>query len=174
MNDVIKAIQMRRTIRKFKAEPVPSEKLEAVLEAGRWAQSFNNSQPWRFVIVREEKTKKRLSEEAGKSVYYRGIVEAPVTVVICADTRVDPNHWIQAGCIAHQNMALAAHSLDLGTSWIAVLNTESEKPIKRTLGIPKPVRVISLMPLGSPNEEPQRRRNPLTDMVYDERYGEGG
>lgn len=174
MNEVIQAIQTRRTIRKFKKDPVPKEKIEAVLEAGRWAQSFNNAQPWRFIVVQNEETKERLSEEAGRSVYYRGVVEAPLTIVICTDPREDASHWIEAGCIAHQNMALAAHSLGLGSSWIAILDTRSENPVKRILGIPKDMRVISLMPVGYPAETPQRHRKPLEDMVLYDRYGEGG
>jgi nitroreductase len=170
MNEVIHAIERRRTIRKFKGEPVPEECIDAVLQAGRWAQSFNNAQPWKFIVIEGEETKRRLSEEAGRSVYYKGIIEAPLTIVICADSRKDPTHWIEAGCIAHQNMALAAHSLGLGSSWIAIVNTSAEDPIKKFLGIPKHMRVISLMPVGFPDETPRSHRMPLEEMVYHERY----
>lgn len=171
MNEVIEAIQTRRTIRKFKKDPVPKEKIEGILEAGRWAQSFNNAQPWKFIVVQGDETRRRLSEEAGKSVYYRGIAEAPLTIVVCVDPSEEPTHWIEAGAIAHQNMALAAHSLGLGSSWIGTLNTKSEEPIKKVLGIPKTTRVISLIPVGLADEQPERRRHPLQDMVYYERYG---
>jgi len=171
MNQVTKAIQSRRTIRKFRNEPVPKEAIQEILEAGRWAQSFNNAQPWKFVVIQDEETKRKLSGEAGKSVYYKGIIEAPLTIGICLDPGQEPTHWIEAGSIAHQNMALAAHSLGLGSSWIGILNTSSEEPIKRALGVPKNVRVISLMPVGFADEEPQRNRKPLQEMVYYEQYG---
>jgi nitroreductase len=172
MNEVIKAIQTRRTIRKFKKQPIPNETLNKILDAGRWAQSFNNAQPWRFVVIQEEETKRRLSDEAGRSVYYKGVGEAPLTIVVCADPSLEPSHWIEAASIAHQNMALAAHSLGLGSSWIGIFNTESEGPIKKVLGIPNKVRVISLMPVGVADEEPKRHRYPLEEIVYYERYGE--
>ena len=70
-------------------------------------------------------------------------------------------------------MALAAHSLGLGSSWIGTLNTKSEEPIKKVLGIPKATRVISLMPVGFADEQPQGKRHPLKDMVYYEGYGKG-
>ena len=148
MNEVLEAIQNRRTIRRFKQEVVPREKIEAVLNAGRWAQSFNNAQPWKFIVIQDNEAKRRLGEEAGKSVYYKGVAEAPLVIAICADPEKESHHWMESGCIAHQNMALAAHSLGLGSSWIAILNTKSEEPIKQILGIPKNLRVISLMPLG--------------------------
>jgi nitroreductase len=170
VNDVLAAIRNRRTIRRFKPQSVPKESVEAVLNAGRWAQSFNNAQPWKFIIVQDGETKRRLSEEAGRSVYYKGIAEAPLTIVICADTERDSEHWIEAGCNAHQNMALAAHSLKLGSSWVAILNTDSEKPIKKILAIPKHMRVISLMPLGFPAEQPRRNRKPLQEIVFYEKY----
>ncbi|NIQ38963.1 MAG: nitroreductase [Proteobacteria bacterium] len=172
MNDVIKAIQTRRTIRKFKHHPIPDETLNKILDAGRWAQSFNNAQPWRFVVIQGDETKRRLSDEAGRSVYYRGVIEAPLTIVVCADPILEPSHWIEAASIAHQNMALAAHSLGLGSSWIGVLNSESEGSIKKVLGIPKKIRVISLMPVGVADEEPKRNRCSLDEIVYYERYGE--
>jgi nitroreductase len=172
MNDVITAIQTRRTIRRFKETPVPEKTLDRILEAGRWAQSFNNAQPWEFIVIRSKDTRRQLSEEAGKSVYYKGILEAPLTIAVCVDSQRDPVHWIETGCIAHQNMALAAHSLGLGSSWIAAVNTRSETSIKKLLHVPKHVRVISLMPVGFPDEEPEGRRRPLGEMVHHERYGE--
>ncbi len=171
MNEVIKAILNRRTIRKFRQQPVPREKVEAILEAGRWAPSFSNAQPWKFIVVQEEETKKRLSEEAGRSVYYKGIVEAPVTVVICADPEEDSQHWMEAGWLAHQSMALAAHSLGLGCSWILIANTKSEGPVKKLLKIPKRLRVSSLMPVGFPDETPKSHRKPLQEIVSYERFG---
>jgi len=172
MNDVITAIRTRRTIRKFKETPVPEETLDKFLEAGRWAQSFNNAHPWGFIVVRNTHTRRQLSEEAGKSVYHKGIMEAPLTIAVCVDPERDPAHWIEAGCIAHQNMALAAHSLGLGSSWIAVVSTKTETSIKKILQTPNHLRIISLMPVGFRDEEPQGRRRPLEEMVYHERYGE--
>jgi len=170
MNEVIRALQSRRTIRKFKQEPVPKEKVEVILSAGQWAPSFNNTQPWKFIVVQDPPTQGRLSEEARRNVYYRGIIEAPVTIVVCVDTLVESKHWLEAGCLAHLNMALAAHSLGLGTSWIDIANTKPEAPIRKILEIPKSMRVISLMPLGVPDEKPEGSRRPLEEIVYQERY----
>jgi len=170
MNEVIRAIRTRRTVRKFKQEPVPREKMEIILDAGRWAPSFNNSQPWKFIVIQDTATQRKLEEEARKSVYYRGITEAPATVVVCGDTLVDPEHWLEAGCLAHLNMALAAHILGLGVAWIDIAHTKSEDPIRKVLEMPKSMRVISLMPVGFPDEKPEETRKPLEDIVYYEKY----
>ena len=60
MNEVLNAIRNRRTIRKFKPDPVDEEKLQMILDAGRWAPSFSNLQPWKFFVVRDQKLKKEL------------------------------------------------------------------------------------------------------------------
>ena len=52
--DVLEAIKERRSIRKYEPKAVPEEKLTQILEAGRWAPSAGNSQPWRFIVVRDE------------------------------------------------------------------------------------------------------------------------
>lgn len=170
MNEVIRAIQTRRTVRKFKQEPVPKEKMEIILDAGRWAPSFNNTQPWKFVVVQDRATQRELSEEAGRNVYYRGIIEAPATIVVSADTMVESGHWLEAGCLAHLNMALAAHSLGLGVAWIDIANTKPEEPIRRILGMPKSMRVISLMPVGFSDEKPEGTRKGLEDIVYYDKF----
>jgi hypothetical protein len=114
MNDVLNTIKNRRTIRKFKPDPIDEEKLQMILEAGRWAPSFSNLQPWRFIVIKDQDLKNALDKAAKESVLHLGIREAPVVILVCVDRRVDPLHAIEAGTAATQNMALAAHSLGLG------------------------------------------------------------
>jgi nitroreductase len=61
----LKVIQDRRSIREYAAEPVSDENLDMVLEAGRLAPSGENAQPWRFIIVRDPETRKKLGAVAG-------------------------------------------------------------------------------------------------------------
>jgi nitroreductase len=165
MNEVINAIKNRRTIRKFKPNPVDEEKLQMILEAGRWAPSFSNLQPWRFIITRDQDTKKELDKAARESVLHLGINEAPVIVCVCVDRRIDPLHAIETGAAATQNMALAAHSLGLGVGWIGVWGTEAETAIRRLFQLPETIRAVALLPIGFPDESPQGHRNPLEDFI---------
>ena len=82
--ELIDVIKARRSIRKFRDEPVSDEIIDELLEAGRLAPSGSNLQPWRFVIVKSDETKKKLEEVTP----YRFAVRAPVLFVCCADLTV--------------------------------------------------------------------------------------
>jgi nitroreductase len=161
MDEVLKTIRNRRTIRRFKPNPVDEKRLQMILEAGRWAPSFSNLQPWRFIVVRDLGLKIALDKAARESVLHFGINEAPVVILVCVDRRIDPLHAIEAGAAATQNMTLAAHSLGLGTGWIGIWGTETETSIQKLLKLPETVRVVSLVPIGIPDESPEGHRKPL-------------
>ena len=165
MNDVLNTIKNRRTIRKFKPDPIDEEKLQMILEAGRWAPSFSNLQPWRFIVIKDQDLKNALDKAAKESVLHLGIREAPVVILVCVDRRVDPLHAIEAGTAATQNMALAAHSLGLGAGWIGVWGTEAETAIQKLFQLPEATRVIALLPIGNPAESPKGNRKPLEQFI---------
>jgi nitroreductase len=165
MNEVLKAIQNRRTIRKFKPDPVDEEKLKMILEAGRWAPSFSNLQPWKFFVVRDQKLKKELDKMARETVLHLGINEAPVVICVCAERRIDPLHAIEAGAAATQNIALATHSLGLGVGWIGVWGTDAELAIRKLLQLQETTRVVALLPVGVPDESPKGNRKPLEEFI---------
>jgi nitroreductase len=165
MNDVLNAIKDRRTIRRFKPTPIEEKTLRVILEAGRWAPSFSNLQPWRFIIVRDQTLKAALDKAARESVLHLGIHEAPVVILVCVDRRIDPLHAIEAGAAATQNMALAAHSLNLGTGWIGIWGTEAEAAAQKLLGLPETVRVVSLLPIGVPDETPESHREAIETLI---------
>jgi nitroreductase len=165
MNEVLNAIKNRRTIRKFKPDPVDEEKLQMILEAGRWAPSFSNLQPWRFIITRDQGIKQKLDKAARESVLHLGINEASAIVCVCVDRRIDPLHAIETGAAATQNMALAAHSLGLGVGWIGVWGTETEMAIRKLFQLPETMRVVALLPIGVPDEVPEGNRKPLEEFI---------
>jgi nitroreductase len=165
MNEVINAIRNRRTIRKFKPDPVDEEKFQMILDAGRWAPSFSNLQPWKFIIIRNQDTKKELDKAARESVLHLGINEAPVVICVCVDRRIDPLHAIEAGASAAQNMALAGHSLGLGVGWIGIWGTEAETAIRKLFQFPETIRVVALLPIGFPDESPEGHRKPLEELI---------
>ena len=165
MNEVLEAIKSRRTIRRFKPNPIDEEKLQMILEAGRWAPSFSNLQPWRFIVIKDQGLKNALDKAARESVLHFGINEAPVIILVGVDRRIDPLHAIEAGAAATQNMTLAAHSLGLGAGWIGIWGTEAEAAFQKILILPETTRVVSLLPIGSPAESPQGDRKPLEEFI---------
>ena len=168
-NTVLKAIRDRRTVIRFETTPVGEDMIQAILEAGRWAPSWINSQPWRFKVVTDSGVKKRLSENV-PTVFNLGITEAPVCIAVCVDPGADPSHFVEDGAAATQNMALAAHSLGLGSSWIGVHNPRVEKgsaeeKIREILKLPKTHRVVSLLPIGVPKYFPEKDRKELSELI---------
>lgn len=78
------AIEQRRSIRKFKPDPVPDEHIMALLDAARLAPSGCNAQPWRFKVVKNEELKSKLAQAAYNQSF---IANAPVVLVCCADIK---------------------------------------------------------------------------------------
>lgn len=162
MNEVLRAIRERRSIRAFKTDPVEPEKLEAILEAGRWAPSGKNTQPWRFVIVESQEKRQQLGQLVTQMDMIR---TAPVTIAVLLDTEAgyDRIKDIQAIGACAQNMLLAAHSLGLGACWIGRVRDEQ---VERVLGAGEHEELMMLIPIGYPAESPPpKERKPLADLV---------
>lgn len=169
--DVYEAIGRRRSIRKYQPRKVENDKLDRVLEAGRLAPSAKNLQEWRFVVVRDEGRRKRLAEAAKGQTF---VGEAPVVIAACATVT---DYVMTCGqltypidlAIAVDHMTLAATAEGLGTCWIGAFY---EEEVKRILKIPPEVRVVALLPIGYPAEEPSARpRKDRDDIVTFESWG---
>ncbi len=167
--DLFEAIKGRKSIRSFLDRDVEDEVLRRVLDAGRLAPSARNLQDWRFVVVRDKETRQRLAEAARNQPF---IAQAPVVIAACGTsdyimTCGQPSYTIDVS-IALDHITLAAFSLGLGTCWIGAFY---EDKVKEILGIPADIRVIALLPLGYPAEQPSaRQRKPLNDIVAYEHW----
>jgi nitroreductase len=162
--DIIGIIKARRSIRKFKTDAVSEELVERILEAGRWAPSGLNNQPWRFAVVRD----RELIKEIAKLTHYRRVVlGAQVLIPVFIDTgkiyhREKDIQGIGA-CI--QNMLLEIHSLGLGAVWLGEI-IRSNLPIKRILGLGDELELMAVLALGYPDETPRpTKRKVLQDLI---------
>jgi nitroreductase len=169
-NAVLTAIQGRRTIRNYTSEAVGKGLLLSVLEAGRWAPSGKNGQPWRFIVIRDPKVKKALSRYTR---YGSIIAQAQVVVALFLDSRssYDRTKDLQAIGACMQNMLLAAHSLGLGASWQGeILNRRAE--VESLLEVPADYELMAVLTLGfpSPSDQSSSRRS-LEEMAHLDRYG---
>lgn len=172
--EVLEAIKSRRSVRSFKPDPIPEEDLQTILEAGRWAPSAGNCQPFEFVVVKDPEVKRKLVRAAlGQSF----VGEAPVVLVVCANVartsryygrRGEELYCIQDTAAAVQNMLLAAHSLGYGTCWVGAFNeAEAAKAIKA----PRGIRPLAIIPVGKPAEEPRApARLPLRELVHEDTF----
>jgi nitroreductase len=169
INPILKIIRDRRSSVRFKSTPITDGKLNAVLDAGRWAPSWTNTQPWRFIVVKDMEIKERMSS-AVSTFFNWSIKDAPICIVTCVNPKEDPFHFIEDGTTATQNMALAAQSMGLGTSWIGVFSMSNEKDsterkLKEILKIPKEWRLISILPIGVPKFNETKSRKELSEQV---------
>ncbi len=172
--DVKKAITTIRSIREFKPEPVSDDVLLEILETARWSPSPVNSQPWRFIIIRDKGTLKKLMTHAK---YGGHLLAAPMAIAIVV-TPVEGFHWYNeieenkyAGAVAAANLMLAAWEKDVGTGWVSI---EKDK-VNEILGVPRNHAVVTVMPIGYPVKvEPYSEddRKPLETMIFSEKFGE--
>ena len=167
--EVFDCIRNRRTVREFKPDPVPEEVLHKILQAGRWAPSSSNSQPWHFVVVQEPTTLQRLGEIATQGAF---IANAPVVIAIVMENA--PRPQLDAGR-AIQQMELVAWSEGLGTCFVGVRQEEQQRAVKDLLGIPAELELITLMPYGYRVTGTQRVGTPrkaISEIVHREKFGQ--
>ncbi len=168
--DVATAISQRRSIRSYREMDVEEDKLKKVLEAARFSPSASNRQEWKFIVIRDKETKRRLAKAAFNQSF---IAEAPVVLVACGtETNTimlcgQPAYVIDVS-IACAFMILQAYELGLGTCWIGAF---MEDEVKRILNIPESIRVVAMTPLGYPKESPSPRfRKSLDQIVCFEKF----
>jgi nitroreductase len=167
---VSEAIAQRRSIRRYLDQPVEDEKLRQILEAGRLSPSASNQQNWKFITVRDAGLRARLAKASlGQSF----VGEAPVILAACG---TDPEGVMACGqhrytvdlSIATAYMVLQAWELGLGTCWLGRFD---EFQVKTILKIPSAVRVVAMVTIGYPDEQPgPRPRKPLSEVTCYDQY----
>ncbi|MBI4835273.1 MAG: nitroreductase family protein [Planctomycetes bacterium] len=170
--NIYEIIKTRKSIRNYKADSVPEEKLMNVLEAARLAPSGKNGQPWRFVVVKDKKIREALVDACKGQKYF---IQAPVAIIACGSDA--ESYQKQGGYmtsmvldigIAMEHLVLAATEEGLGTCWIGAFN---ENDVRKILNVPSNLRVVALTPLGFPDETPAPKpRKELKDIVIENRF----
>ena len=164
--DVYEAIRQRYSVRAYRDEPVEDEKLTRILDAGRLAPSGHNSQPWRFVVVRDAARRKALRAAAKDQAF---VEQAPVVIGVVG---MDPEKVMTCeipgdpvNCaIAIDHMTLAAVAEGLGTCWIGAFHQDQAREV---LGVPEGLRVIELLALGYPDVDPHPKIRKDFDEIVD-------
>jgi len=162
MNDVLKAIHTRRSVREFTKDSVERGDFEKILNAGRFAPSGKNTQPWRFVVVESAGKKEELAKLAPQA---RMIATASVTLaVLCdRDAGYDELKDIQGIGAAIENILLAVHSLGLGACW---MGKTRDPEIERVVGARAREELMALIPIGHPAESSNdASRHPLETIT---------
>ncbi|MCD6483363.1 MAG: nitroreductase family protein [Candidatus Aenigmarchaeota archaeon] len=169
------ALFNRKSIRKFKQEPIDDRLIGLLIYTATQAPSAGNTQEWRFIVVKDEKKKKKLAEAAYDQKF---IAEAPVIIVVCGDEKEIKLAYGKRGkemyllldtAAAIENLLLAVHAAGLGSCWVSAFDDEH---VSHILDLPPHIRPIAILPIGYPAEDPEKpSRLPLENVTYSESYG---
>ena len=151
MNQMIEIIKQRRSVRGYREEQIKEEELQTILDAGLWAPSAHNSQPWHFTVIQDPEFIRSMSQisledmakskvewvarmgRSGRDIFYG----APTVVIVSGkkEEMLDPLIDCSA---AVQNLLLAAESLDIGSCWIGLVRFFfAHKAEMEKLGLPE-------------------------------------
>ena len=162
--ETLTCIRTRREIREYADKPIPEESLLKILEAGRLAPSSKNSQPWHFVVIKNQEMLKKIT---GLTPTGEHIGKAPLAIAVLMDNAKLPEI---DGARAIQNMVLAAWDLGIGACWITNFYDDG---VKDLLGAPQRMKLVSVIPFGYPTEPKTKRkkmRKPLSEIVHYEKF----
>ncbi len=178
--DLMEAIKGRRSIRKYKPDPVSEGTLQKIMEAVRWSPSWANTQCWEVIIVKDSNIKSALANTLTKTnPSLSSITEAPIVLVLCGKKGVSgfkkgeaatvKGDWLMFDTgIATQTLCLTAHSLGLGT---VVIGLFDHKKAEEILGVPPSAEVVAMTPLGYPVESGSApKRKEIPEFVFDDKY----
>ena len=161
---VFEVILNRRSIRKYKRGELSREVIKILLEAARWVPSAKNLQPWHFIVITDRKIIESLVPICNNQEF---IKDAAVVIVGLADIEKSPKWAIVDTTIALEHIVLVAHDLGFGTCWIGAFN---EDELKKFLKIPDKYKVVALITIGYPDEQPPPRPRKAIDEIASENF----
>jgi len=189
---LLQLMKNRRSIRKYRQDPIQLEKIYEILKAGRYAPSGANLQPWIYIVVTDNKLKEKIREEAEKteSNFHKKahkpfkrwlkeqkitpeksfLTEAPALIVVAGLTKAP--YWLESTWVSVAYILLSVESQNLGTLTYTPPETVF---LNKLLNIPDDYHPVAILPIGRPAETPSpenRVRKPLQQMVYLNRYGD--
>lgn len=170
LEDKLKFIKTRKSIRNFVSQKIEKQKLEKILECGRWAPSGLNNQPWKVNLVLDSAVKQKLRD---CTKYGKILGEAYANIVVFLDKKKGYNRVkdIQAIGAFMENMILAAHGLKLGAVWIGEILNQKEQVNEIFKLNSERYELMGVIALGhidsniEKKKQKERERRPLEDFV---------
>ena len=176
--NVEECIKTRRSVRKYLDKAVEWGKIAKILDAGKFSPSAGNLQNWKFVVVKKEDVRKKISEAAFNQEWMEN---APIHIVIVGEpdkaarfygVRGERLYTLQNCAIVAENMMLVANEVGLGSCWVGAFD---ESKVKRVLNMPEGVVPYVIIPIGYAGEKPEMpSRVELEHTVYIDRWGGKG
>ena len=162
--DAIEALKTRRAVRTYTREAVPREVIEDLVDCGRLAATAINIQPWEFVAVTAPDLLRRIAEATDHG---RFIADAAACIAVLVR---ETKYYLEDGSAATQNILVAARAHGLGACWVAGDKKPYAAEICRLLRAPAGFRLVSLIPVGHPAEQPVKDKRPLAEVLHWDRF----
>ncbi|HIR51171.1 MAG TPA: nitroreductase [Candidatus Avoscillospira avicola] len=170
MNEILKAMETRQSVRAYRPDPIDEETLNAILRAGTFAPSGMGRQSGKIVVVQDPATREILRAKNAEVIgnpdadpFYG----APTVLVVLADSTVPT--WVEDGSLVMGNLLLAASALGVGACWIhrarETFDSPEGKALLRKWGIPETYRGVGNCILGYPAAEPQPKKPRKADFI---------
>lgn len=166
---MIQAIKKRHSVRKYLDQDISEDQLKQILTAAMYAPSANAIYPWEIVVVRRNETKELLSRTTPWSAHAKS---AAVVLAIVGNEEESPD-WVEDCSIVAEHIWLEATDQGLSSCWIQIRgNDNAEKEVKELLNIPAKYRVLCLMPIGVPAQEPEEHSDKdfVKSRIKNEKY----
>jgi len=173
--ETLNCIATRRSVRKYKDIPLEFEKIGKILDAGRLAPSAGNLQDWKFILITEEETRKKIAEACLKQYWMQ---DAPVHIVVVSHPKRVARFYGDKGekiynlhnaAAAIQNMLLAAIDQGMGCCWVGAFE---EGMLRQALDIPDSAMPQAVLTFGYADEKPPRPpKYTIENVTYIESYG---
>ena len=165
MNETLKTIMNRKSVRAYKEGAIPKEQLETIVKAGMAAPTAVDKRPWEFVVVTDKALLKKLSDVLP---YAKMAEKAAAAILVAGDLDKqhggrDSDYWVMDCSAAIENILLAVESLGLGAVWTAIYpNKDRIDPVRALIKMPSQVVPLALIPIGIPTgaEKPKDKWNP--------------
>jgi len=167
MDDFLRFLKIRRSIRAFQAKAIPKKKLEAIVDAARFAATARNLQPWEFVVITDKEVLSKLAELADNGKF---IAQAAACIAVFS---IDTKYFLEDGSAATCNILLAATALGIGSCWVAGDKKPYCPQVNVLLNAPAGTKLISMVALGYPQEKNVFKAVPkkeLQEMLHWERF----
>jgi len=165
--DALDNIKTRRSIREYLDKDISKDILEKIVDAGHFAATARNIQPWNFVIVTD---KKILREIASLAENARFLAQAAACIaVFCEDTK----YYLEDASAATENMLLAASALGVGSCWVAGDKKPYCSKVGDLVAAPGPLKLASIVALGYPKSAAASRvteKKELKGLIHWERF----
>lgn len=164
---ILDAIEQRRSIREFTDQAVDISTLHEIIQAGVWAPSGLNNQPWRFVIITDAATRALLAEQTH---YGHIVLAAPalIAVYLEKESMYDAIKDAQSAGACIQNMLLAAEALGLGAVWLGQI-LKNKEHVGRILELSENLNLMAVIAIGYPSRRDQKsQRKPLAEFIVKE------